>query len=200
MTLRFQTAADRLPPGDPTRLALDDVLRRSDSVMREGRDRLTNLRGASSGSVSLTDALANVGQQLQEIHKGRFRLFIDGRPRSLHELVQEEIVLIVREALINAFTHSGATNIVAKVTWNLSGLHVRISDNGCGIDQSVLKAGSRTGHWGLPGMRERARVVHASMDIRAGASGGTEIELRIPAGVAYRRQIKGLSWFRKRGR
>jgi len=49
----------------------------------------------------------------------------------------------------------------------------------------VLKRGNRTGHWGLPGIRERARQIGARLDFWSEAKLGTEIQLTIPASIAY---------------
>ena len=62
---------------------------------------------------------------------------------------------------------------------------MRIRDNGSGIDANTLKEGHREGHLGLPSMRERARNIGAQLDLWSRAGTGTEIELRIPATLAY---------------
>jgi nitrate/nitrite-specific signal transduction histidine kinase len=62
---------------------------------------------------------------------------------------------------------------------------VRIRDDGCGIDPVIISAGGRPGHWGLAGMRERARSIGAVFNIWAGGSAGTEMEVRLPAARAY---------------
>ncbi|MGC2401940.1 MAG: two-component regulator propeller domain-containing protein, partial [Acidobacteriaceae bacterium] len=56
LTLRFHTAAARLPLDDPAREALDDALQQSDRVMQEGRERVLNLRARRTESASLADA------------------------------------------------------------------------------------------------------------------------------------------------
>ena len=60
-----------------------------------------------------------------------------------------------------------------------------IRDNGSGIDNEILRAGGRPGHWGLKGMRERANRLRASLAIRKRLERGTEVELRIPASLAF---------------
>jgi nitrate/nitrite-specific signal transduction histidine kinase len=62
---------------------------------------------------------------------------------------------------------------------------MRIRDDGVGIDSDILKQGCREGHWGFPGMRERAAKIGARLDIWSRAGAGTEIELRLAANVAY---------------
>jgi len=64
-------------------------------------------------------------------------------------------------------------------------LCLRIRDDGCGIDPAIVSAGGRPGHWGLAGMRERARSIGAVFRIWGAASAGTETEVRVPAAQAY---------------
>jgi signal transduction histidine kinase/ligand-binding sensor domain-containing protein len=202
LTLRFHTAASTLPVDDPAREALDEALKQSDRVMQEGRERVLNLRGRRNDSTNLADALAETGNQLRAIHPANFQIAVEGRPRPLDEIVQEEILLIGREALTNAFSHSGARNIVAEVSYQPGALHVRVRDDGGGIDEGVLKTGYRSGHWGLPGMRERADKMRGELRVRSSSEGGTLIDLQVPANIVYRPEPKGQwpwSLFRRGG-
>jgi signal transduction histidine kinase len=197
LTLRFHTAANRLAPDDPAREALDEALKQSDRVMQEGRERVLNLRGRRLDSTSLADALAETGNQLRAIHPANFQVSVQGGPRPLDEIVQEEILLIGREALTNAFSHSGAQNIVVEIAYQPGALHVRVRDDGRGIDEGVLKAGYRSGHWGLPGMRERANKMRGELRVHSSSEGGTVIDLQVPANIVYRaRGPRGLWPFR----
>ena len=186
LTLRFHTAASQLPAGDPAREALDEALQQADKVMQEGRERVLNLRGRRTQRVSLADALAEVGHQLRAIHPANFQVSVQGRVRPLDAIVQEEILLIGREALTNAFTHSGGKHIEAQVWYQPTALHVTVTDDGDGIDEAVLKAGFRSGHWGLPGMRERAGKLRGELRVGRSKDGGTQITLQVPGTIAYR--------------
>ncbi len=57
---------------------------------------------------------------------------------------------------------------------------------GRGSTQRRWRGSRSTGHFGLPGMRERAAIVKGQLDVRSARGGGTEIELRVPGRVAYR--------------
>jgi nitrate/nitrite-specific signal transduction histidine kinase len=111
---------------------------------------------------------------------------VQGRPRLLDAIVQEEILLIGREALTNAFTHSGGSHIEAQVSYHPTALHVCVSDDGGGIDEAVLKAGYRSGHWGLQGMRERAAKLRGELRVGRSKEGGTQIDLQVPGAIVYR--------------
>jgi signal transduction histidine kinase len=64
-------------------------------------------------------------------------------------------------------------------------LRVRIRDDGKGIDPEILGQDHAAGHWGLRGMRERAKLVGGTFEVWSQLESGTEIELNIPAGGAY---------------
>jgi signal transduction histidine kinase len=64
-------------------------------------------------------------------------------------------------------------------------LRIRIRDNGGGIDPKMLKEGGIAGHWGLRGVRERAQRIGTKLDFWSEAGAGTEVQLTVPASVAY---------------
>ncbi|MCF5936122.1 hypothetical protein L2223_26415, partial [Xanthomonas perforans] len=76
-----------------------------------------------------------------------------------------------------------------------------ISDDGRGITTDVLAAGMRLGHWGLAGMRERAARIGATLAFRNGVATGTEVELHVPAKIAYRPAVAcWRGWFGRMGK
>ena len=100
--------------------------------------------------------------------------------------MQDEIYRIGREALVNAFCHSGAKRIHLELEYTNSDLIIRIRDNGCGIDHQMLSEG-RVGHWGLAGMRERATRIGGLLKISSSATDGTDVQLSVPGVVAFQR-------------
>jgi signal transduction histidine kinase/ligand-binding sensor domain-containing protein len=185
---RFQAATNRIPPDQVARQQMDESLDQADKLLEESRNRVKDLRtGAREDAADLTQALAAEGEQLAQQHSVKFQVSVEGAPRDLHPLVREEGFLIAREALGNAFRHSGARGIEAEVTYGAGALRVRVRDDGRGIGASVLEAGGRPGHYGLIGMRERAKKLGGHLEIWSKPEAGTEIDLRVPAHVAYRR-------------
>jgi signal transduction histidine kinase/ligand-binding sensor domain-containing protein len=183
---KFQAASDRIPPGEPVRQLLEQSLDRADKLLEESRDKVKDLRPVGSDGADLAQALAAAGDQFTKQHPAQFRVSVQGAPRDLHPIVREEGFLIGREALANAFNHSTAANIEAEVTYGEHALHIRIRDDGRGISEAVLDAGGRPGHFGLLGMRERAKQLGAGIEVWSKPGAGTEIDLRVPAEVAYR--------------
>jgi signal transduction histidine kinase len=188
LMLHFQMVNDLLPPGE-AREALERVLDRADKAIAEGRDAIQNLRSSTSSPNELAEALTVLGEELAGNEKaGRrspaFRVSIEGMPKDLHPILRDDIYRIAREALRNAFQHAHAKNIEAEIAYGVSALRLRIRDDGKGIDSKLLDAGL-DGHWGLPGMRERAQEIGGRLDIWSQAGAGTEVELSVPGSIAY---------------
>jgi signal transduction histidine kinase len=110
---------------------------------------------------------------------------VEGRPRPLHPILRDEVYRISAEALRNAFRHSQSRQIVLEIRYDNRLLRVRIRDDGTGIDPNVLAHGGREGHFGLHGMRERAKVIGAKLEVWSENRAGTEVELSVPASKAY---------------
>jgi signal transduction histidine kinase len=64
-------------------------------------------------------------------------------------------------------------------------LRVHLRDDGKGSDPEILEAGGRAGHYGLPGMRERANRFGGKLDFWSEAGAGTEAVLTVPGAAAY---------------
>jgi len=96
--------------------------------------------------------------------------------------------------MTNSLLHANGGRVEIEITYDSKHLALRVRDDGCGIDTSVLEAGGRQGHWGLQGMRERARQIGGRLDIWSRVGSGTEVELRVPASRAYQRKVPGPRW------
>jgi signal transduction histidine kinase len=190
LMFRLQAVRDLLP-GRPTEAiqALDSALDRGDHVIAEGRGTVEDLRYSTVVNNDLVQALTALEEELAP-HKGNhapagLRVVAEGKQRDLDPTLRDEIYRIAREALRNAFRHAQAHSIEAEITYGDSQFLLRIRDDGNGIDPKVLDQGSRAGHWGLPGMRERAKRFGGHVEVWSEHGAGTEIELTIPASVAY---------------
>jgi signal transduction histidine kinase len=118
---------------------------------------------------------------------------VEGASRDLQPIVRDEIYRIAGEAVRNAFKHSGATEIEVEIRYGDRQVQVRVRDNGIGIAPEHLKERATSAHFGLRGMRERARLVNGRLNVWSETGAGTEIELTVPASVAYLKGRK--AWF-----
>jgi signal transduction histidine kinase/ligand-binding sensor domain-containing protein len=186
ITLRMQGVSKNMSAQDPLRKMMEEILDRGDEVMREARHRVRNLRRRTTDENELPNRLTKHGKELSRDHAVRFTLAIVGTPKILQSTVQDEAYQIVAQALTNAFQHASASIIEVEVTYDSSVLRIRVRDDGIGIDNKVRVKG-QPGHWGLAGMRERAQALRAELNIWSREAAGTEVELVIPASIAYPR-------------
>ena len=71
-----------------------------------------------------------------------------------------------------------------------------VRDDGHGMEEETMRRQPPPGHFGLPGMRERAAIVGGRLEVRSAIGSGTEIELRIPGAIAYGAAAHAAWWQR----
>jgi signal transduction histidine kinase len=183
VVLRFQSVADQLSDAQAKR-RMEDVLERADEVLLEGRDRVMDLRSLDASS-DLSETLIAAGQDVIINPAISFQVRTTGTTRAIHPVVFEETIKIGREAISNAAQHGHPSDIEASIDYRRRHLSLRVRDNGGGIEPAILRRGAREGHFGLPGMRERARKIRADFHLTSRTGLGTEVRVVVPAGVAY---------------
>lgn len=196
LTLRIQTALNE-PDAKRSRQMIEKALDSADEVMLEGRQRVHALRAEAINVNELSEALASYGKELAQVHSIAFSVALVGSPKALDPFVRDEAYRIGREALANAFQHSGATKIEVEITYDRALVRLRVRDNGGGMDLQMLNGG-RPGHYGLSGMRERSQTMGGQLVIWSRPGAGTEIDLEIPAQAAYQNGFRGfgLHWIK----
>jgi signal transduction histidine kinase len=190
LMFRLQAVRQLLPGrADDAAKSLDSALQLGDQAIFEGRDAVENLRSASIDDPDFATSLRTLGVELgvesERQPAPQYGLLIEGRPRQLTAVVRDEAYRIVREAARNAYRHAQAQKIEIEVTFTDAELRIRVRDNGVGIDPKILARGQKPGHWGLPGMRERIEALGGHLYVSSEGNAGTEIELRVPADIAY---------------
>ncbi len=181
--LHLGAAVLRVAQDSPVKNQLDRILEIMRQGIVEGRSAIQGLRSPGSQTSDLVGALSRIQDELKVQRDIDFRVTVTGRQKQLAREIQHEIYRIGREALVNAFCHSGAKRIELELEYSDSELYVRIRDNGCGIDPQMLEKG-RDGHWGLAGMRERATRIGGLFKISSSPAAGTEVQLSIPTTIA----------------
>jgi len=183
-SMQLHVADDQLAADSPAKPLIKRVLGLMGRVIDEGRNAVRGLRSPQGNLHDLGQAFARFPQELGAGEEFEFRVIVEGMPRLLHPIIRDEVYRISRESFVNAFRHSHASKIEIDVNYSAHSLRVLVRDNGCGIDPQVLRAG-RDGHWGLPGMRERAERVGAELKVWSRAAAGTEVELIVPGRIAF---------------
>ncbi|MDB5733995.1 MAG: histidine kinase [Alphaproteobacteria bacterium] len=187
LMLRFQSVADSIPADQPAHAMIESAMTRADEVLAEGRDRVHDLRGHQGGD-DLPQALHDIARNAVCNEPVAFKVVIEGTPCMLHPVVCDELIQLSSEAILNAYRHAQAANIEVTLLYNRKKLQMRIRDDGIGIDRKVIETGGRPGHFGIAGMRERAKKIKAEFGLCSKPGRGTEIDVSVPATFAYARR------------
>ena len=199
LMLRFEIVSQLLPDRPiEAKEKLEGAMKQAADAITEGRDAVQGLRASTVQTNNLAMAVNTLGEELANdpANQGSpaFRVTVEGEARDLHPILRDEIYRIAAEALRNAFHHAQARQIEVEIRYDNQQFRMRVRDDGKGIDPTVLSGHGREGHFGMPGMRERANAVGGKLVVWSELEAGTEVELRIPADAAYARSAKR-SWF-----
>jgi signal transduction histidine kinase/streptogramin lyase len=91
---------------------------------------------------------------------------------------ERSLLLVIREAVLNALRHAGPTRVTIRLAFAGDGLEVGIEDDGCGFDAGQT-AGAGGHHYGLIGMRERVAKLGGKFDVASGAGKGTIVRVTV---------------------
>ena len=191
LMFEFQAARNMFQkrPGEALQ-ALDNAIMGTEQAIIESQDAIADLRSTATTEDDLVQLIRTTGENLATAQGGNeksptFGLTVEGRQRVLTPAIRDEVYRIAREVIRNAFRHAQARRIEAEVLYGEDQLRLRVRDDGKGMDPQVLEKGTRSGHWGLPGVRERAHRIGAKLDVWSEAGAGTEVQLDVTASVAY---------------
>ncbi len=143
--------------------SLDDVRRIARELRPEVLDDL--------GLVNAVVALCNRVDRQPGI---RVRRALDWSLPTLAPEVELVIYRVAQEALTNVLRHADATEVVVTLRHENGQVVLEVADNGRGLPPGAIEQGMR-------GMRERATVINAQLDVRALPHGGTCLLLSVPA-------------------
>ena len=184
LVLRVHVLMGRLPADSGMRVELEDVLGRAEDVIEEGRARVRQLRLPGVRHGSLARVLADAGRELAAATGVAFVARHAGQAPALDPEVEDELFTIGREALSNAFHHARASQVVLALDYGADSLRLAVSDDGQGIAPEILASGARQDHWGLPGMREAARLAGGVLEIDS-TPAGTVVSICISVTTSY---------------
>jgi signal transduction histidine kinase/ligand-binding sensor domain-containing protein len=187
---RLQAVRQLLPdrPNDAAAF-LDSAMHAGDSALGEGRHAVQNLRSSPADDIDIAKSLSAMEGEfdasVDASKRPEYKVIVEGRQRELRPSIRDDAYRIAREAVCNAYQHAKASHIEVELAFGDVDLTIRVRDNGIGIEPQILERGHRPGHWGLPGMRERGEEFGGYLQVWSDGKAGTEVELRIPATVAY---------------
>jgi ligand-binding sensor domain-containing protein/two-component sensor histidine kinase len=187
LLLHVQLAVRSIPEG-AAKDKLDKALSATENALNKGRDKIGELRSLAEPVGDLASEIAQLAALLGEEYSTTFSMHVDGEPRPLIDSAATDVRAMVGELVTNAFRHSQASAVHVELRYRRRALEITVIDDGRGTDLYPHQAG-KSGHWGLQGVRERARRVGGVFTIGVTPSGkGTRASLRVAARRIYARR------------
>jgi signal transduction histidine kinase len=177
---------------------LKTAAEQAERAIIEGREAVQGLRASTVERNDLALAIKTLGGELaaadSSSQRPEFNVQVEGIPRNLHPILRDEVFRIAGEAMRNAFRHADAKQIEVEIRYDERQLRLRVRDDGKGIDPKLLSHDGWEGHFGLRGMRERAKLIGGKLTVWSELDSGTEVELSLPASRAYTAPDGQRSW------
>ncbi len=148
------------------------------NAMDEGRMALRSLRAPVVENQTLEVLLQDALDDCAVSNNIETSFEIIGEPAPMSVCVREEIYRVGYEAINNACRHSSGDHVNVTLIYAET-FQLLVKDDGAGIDPRIVEVG-RSGHFGLAGMRERARFLNATLVLDSTPGQGTEVTLTIP--------------------
>jgi two-component system, NarL family, sensor histidine kinase UhpB len=153
----------------------DTVLRSLEDVHRIGRE----LRPEALDEFGLVSALIALCSRVTEQGGLTVCRELEWQLPALPGEVELVIYRVAQEALTNALRHAHADSATVRLRCVDGRVVLSVRDDGCGLPEH---AGER----GIAGMRERALLIGADLDVHSAAGRGTEIGLSVPVATKQR--------------
>ena len=118
----------------------------------------------------------------------RVQMQVVGTNHPLDEDVERELMRIAREAVTNAVRHGDAENIALRLEFEGSMFGMEIRDDGRGFAGTPPDGSS--GHFGLTGMRERAKAIGATLVVESSLGEGTTVRVGLNISQAGETEMK----------
>lgn len=176
LTIRLDAATTRVTDVKAREL-LEQQRHLLSRLQTESRDFVWDLRDSTRHETPLEKALQALLAHLQATTPITLQLDCPEALPEIPPLAQHHLLCITREATNNAIKYARATTIKVTAQSSPDLLRVLIEDDGQGFD--VATKDRQIGHFGLQGMKERARKIQADLQIQSKAGQGTRVELSL---------------------
>jgi signal transduction histidine kinase len=183
VSMQLHVIADQLD-GHRSKARFDVLLSRLRDIVETGRRTVQGLQTGDRDHRELADALVKDAESLRGHQSVEICVTIEGDRRPLSSIVSDDVYCIGREAIANVFRHAGATRLSLFLNYTSGSFQLKVVDDGRGMEADVLER-SLEGHWGIYGMRQRAERGGGRVRIWTRPKAGTEVELTVPAQIAY---------------
>ncbi|MGA8028915.1 MAG: two-component regulator propeller domain-containing protein [Bryobacteraceae bacterium] len=175
ITMQLQALWKRLPASKEKQF-LEEIIKDAGTCSREARQSVWGLRTDSTGALSFSEKIAMLARQATT--EQRISLSLELQPISLsgQPEAEYELLRIIQEVVSNTVKHARARKLEIRAAVENGQLEITLADDGVGFSTGLDQA--RYGHFGLLGIRERAREIGAELTVRSAPEMGTTVLIR----------------------
>jgi signal transduction histidine kinase len=156
-----------------------DLVRQSQTEVRRS---IWDLKSSALERNDLAGALREIGVYLTEGSGVRIEVGVTGPVRALPDLLENHLLRIGQESITNAMKHAGPRRIEVSLDFAADAVCLKVRDDGSGFATGDRR--SLLGeHFGLNGMRERAKRVGGKFQVESKPGAGTTITASVPLGA-----------------
>lgn len=160
---------------------MNEVVVLLDEAIADTRNLVFEISPPVLHDLGFEPALTWLAERIAERHGLDVRVSAEAEPDGLREPVKIVLFQAVREVLINAVKHAGATRVDVSLTRRNGAVRVEISDDGHGFDAKALASGPGTGGgFGLFSIGERLEALGGSLEVDSVPGRGTRVALGAP--------------------
>lgn len=181
IALKLDALATSLPPAlSKTKQQLLQALEQMDHYLGETRRSIWNLRSPTLQSTEdLSRALLEASERTLAGATITLSFSVQGAPRKIGNGLGHHLLRICEEALANVVKHARPTKVEIVLDFTSEEVQLEILDNGCGFEPTSCDV-SKTGHFGLLGIKERVASLFGMLSVDSAPGRGTRLLLTIP--------------------
>jgi NarL family two-component system sensor histidine kinase YdfH len=179
LILQLEAANTHLANGntDRARTILQQAMSRARVTLGDARRAIDDLRAGQTTSRDLAEALREQVAHFADATGIPCQLDMS-LPPAVPDAAREHALRTVTEGLTNIARHARARHASVSVRGADGKVIVELHDDGCGFDPAIIPSG----HYGLLGLRERARLACGTLEISSAPGEGTTLKLLLPLG------------------
>ena len=178
LALQLETTAGFANCPPEVRAGLATALNMVAFGKNELRHVVRDLHSAMLATAELETALRQMVAQVSPDPQ-RTSVVVRGTVRKLGSTIEHHLLRIAQEAITNAVKHAHASHLALELAFTPHDVQLTITDDGRGFAPGSVQH-AMPGHFGLPGLRARARTIGATLEIDSRPGAGTRVAVRVP--------------------